>query len=114
MSKLLEKTQREALLIITHAYKSTSDNSLRKEIGIQTLEIRRTIHRLVFIYKTKNQLLPNYLMQLLTDFQPKTSNQALTNLSNLRLPIIRKNYFLKSFIPSSIKDWNTLNIDKRR
>ena len=34
--------------------------------------------------------------------------------NNIQLPIIRKNYFLKSFIPSSIRLWNDLSDSLRK
>jgi hypothetical protein len=106
--------QRQALLFVTAGYKKTSHQELLNEVGLPLLEKRRLTQKIQFIYKAKEHLLPEYLTQTI----PQTVGEQ--NDYNLRnhdiIPILRtkKNYYLKSYIPSAIKVWNDTRIDIRR
>ena len=110
----LEHVQREALLFITRAYKKTSHKELLKEVGLTTLEKRRDSSKIQFIFKAKHNLLPNYLQTILPPITGKMNTYNMRNSENYQLFKSKKNYFLKSYIPSTIKIWNDSSLDIKR
>ena len=106
MSDMIERVQRQAALAITGAYAHTNHVNLLRETGLSLLSIRRTVSKIILIFKIIRNLTPSYLKSLLPDEENVRYNTR--NAGNLRLPKISKNYFLKSFIPSSIRLWNGL------
>ncbi len=66
------------------------------------------------MYKAKNKLLPKYLLEIIPPTIAETSSYPLRNSLNYILPKSKKNYFLKSFIPSAIKAWNDTTLDLKR
>ena len=107
MSDALERVQRQAALTITGAYAHTDHTNLLNELGLHKLSTRRIVSKLTLLFKIINNLTPMYLRSLLPENHP-TQYQT-RNTGNLKLPKIKKNYFLKSFIPSAIRVWNDLN-----
>ena len=110
----IERTQREALLFVTVAYKKTSHRELLKEVGLPSLETRRKSHKIQFIYKAKNDLLPQYLIEIIPSTVGSLNEYNLQNANDIIVPKSRKNYFLKSYIPSSIRAWNESSLDIKR
>jgi len=108
LSDQLESVQRQAALAATRAYRHTSTNNLFQECGLATLKNRRTTAKLVLFYKIRSNITPNYLRDILPDQTARQANYNLRYSQDIRLPKIQKNYFLKSYIPSSIKLWNKL------
>jgi len=106
MSDMMENVQRQAALTITGAYTNTKHACLLKELGLSLLCHRRTVSKVILIYKMIYNLTPKYLKSLLPQEEPTRYHTR--NSGNIRLPKISKNYFLKSFIPSSIRLWNSL------
>ena len=107
MANMIENVQRQAALTITGAYTNTTHIQLLKELGLSLLSQRRIVSKLLMIFKIRNFLTPEYLRNLLPpDEEPHYQTR---NAQNIRLPKIKKNYFLKSFIPSSIRLWNSLD-----
>jgi len=106
----LEKVQRQGLLQITSAYKKTSHNSLLNEVGISLLMKRRQMQKIQFMYKYTENKLPAYINDLIPDTVDDATNYNLRNKNDIVVPRSKKNYFLKSFIPSSIKTWNETSL----
>ena len=67
------------------------------------------MQKIKFMYKFSNNNLPAYLY----DEIPVSINTEynLRNKDNIRMPKSKKNYYLKSYIPSSIKIWNDTEPD---
>ena len=107
-SEQLEKVQRQAALAITRAYQHTSHQNLLTELGLERLETRRTKAKLTLFFKMKKNLAPNYLQQLIPEEVGQQSQYNLRNSTSIQLPKASTNYFLKSFIPSTIRMWNEL------
>ena len=103
MANLLELIQRRSTLIITSGYKCTKHEELLKELGLTPLSKRRTYFKLVLFFKTKNQIAPAYLSDLCPAPVADRTNYNLRNAENTDPLISTKNYFLKSFLPSTIK-----------
>ena len=110
----IERAQRESLLFVTAAYKKTSHRELLKEVGLPSLDKRRKSQKIQFIYKAKNELLPHYLIETIPSTKGSLNEYNLRNANDIMLPRSRKNYFLKSYIPSSIRAWNESPLDIKR
>jgi hypothetical protein len=110
---MLEKVQREALLLVTSAYKKTSHTKLLNEVGIPLLSRRREMQKIQFMHKYARGKVPKYLCDIIPPTVGKKVGYNLRNVENIVLPRTKKTYFLKSFIPSSIKVWNALDIKIR-
>ena len=110
--KLLEKIQRQAAIAITRAYKHTKHTDLLTGTGLMSLKQRRQNSKLNLIFKIKNNLTPKYLRDLLPKHRrnrPITRNEH--NIQEIRT---KRDYMLKSTIPSSIKLWNKLSVPLRK
>jgi len=105
-SQRLEAIQYNACLAITGCFRGTSREKLYSELGLESLEDRRYIRRLMFFYKILNGFAPKYLI----DYLP-TQNMAF-NL-RLRPPIFplygRTERYRNSFFPFCISKWNDLD-----
>ena len=64
MKKMIDQVQRNALVMITLAYRRTPTIKLYEETGIETLDNRRKQDRLVLFYKMVNRFVPDYLCDL--------------------------------------------------
>lgn len=103
----LERIQRKAVRFIFSKYRTTdSPTALMKQHGIPTLELRRKIQRLKFMFLLKNNLLaltPDPYITLLTARRTRhRHDDSLTPYST------RTNVFKYSFFPRTITDWNNL------
>ena len=113
----LEKTQKEALRIISGLPVFCSTDALYFETGFQTLQARRTNRKLCMVYKIQNNLAPVYLNNLMPPMVSEMTQYPLRNANNISIPRCRLNIYKNSFFPSSITAWNTLpdeikNIDQ--
>ena len=111
--KSLERVQREALLLVTGAYKKTSHKNTLKEVGLPTLSERRQMQKLFFMHKHDRGELPEYLNVLIPNTVLNEINYNLRNKNDICHSFSKKNYLLKSLIPSSIKEWNKQTLDVR-
>ena len=80
----LEKIQLEAARIVTGATKLVSLEMLYKETGWETLEIRRSKHKLCLFYKMNNNISPEYLSSLVQQSVEFTTSYG--GPSNYRKP----------------------------
>ena len=109
----LEHIQRECAIICTGAYRHTSHERLLQELGWEPLSARRTNHRLTVMYKIRNGLTPDYLIQLCPDQIQNLITYNLRNRENLAQLVGRTNTYLNSFFPKTVRDWNEINNDLR-
>ena len=108
MAHTLESTQRRAALMITSAYKCTKNDNLLNELGLSPLSERRKYFKLVLFFKMKTQRTPEYLSNLCPPEVADKMTYDLRNAAKIDEIKSTKNYFLKSFLPSTIKLWNNL------
>ena len=108
LSDELESVQRHAAIAATRAYKNISNVNLLHECGLETLQSRNTHAKIVLFFKIKNNITPDYLKRLLPDEVGKNIDYNLSNSQDIQLRKISKNYFLKSYIPTTIRLWNGL------
>ena len=104
---VLEKIQIEAARIVNGTTKLISVNLLYQEIGWEPLTQRRTKHKLHMFYKMSNDLSPAYLTSLVPSSFENTV-YSLRDSQNIRPVLTRTQLYYKSFIPSSIREWNEL------
>ena len=109
----LEKIQIEAARISTGATKLVSLQKLYDEIGWETLETRRRKHKLVLFYKMFYNLSPLYLSSLVPPLVQNASRYSLRNANNVQTVVSHTNQYFHSFLPSAIREWNTLSEDIR-
>ena len=109
----IERVQLDAARIVTGLPSYSSSADLYAETGWETLKSRR--HR--FKLKTFNKLMkgetPNYLSCLLPPQVGQTTNYPLRNQTDYVLPNCRLSLFKNSFIPSTIRLWNSLPVEQK-
>ena len=102
----IESVQYNAALAITGCIRGTSKEKIYNELGIESLYNRRTFHRLFYLYKIKNNLLPAYLKNELPRPAPNpyhTRHHRSTWIST------RTNKYNHSFFPHSVNAWGNLS-----
>ena len=77
------------------------------------MSIRRKIHKLSYFYKIVYNYSPLYLIELLPKLVNERSYIPLRSGHNISQYKCRTEKFKKSFFPSTISLWNTLDIDIR-
>lgn len=112
-AELLENVQFEAARLITGAMKGTHRESLLLETGLHRLSSRRKMHKLTVFYKMINGIAPRYLSAICPRSVGTTSSYSLRNSNNLVLPWVRTEKSRNSFLFSSVKLWNSLEISVR-
>ena len=112
-SALLDGVQYEAARLVTGAIKGTSSARLYKELAWESLSNRRKLHLLCQFYKIVKNLAPYYLSELLPKLSSERTNYRLRSRENFTQFLCRTSRFQKSFFPSAITGWNSLDIDVR-
>ena len=101
--RIVENIQLEAARIVTGGTKLCSIQRLYDETKWETLQ------KLCQLYKMINGLTPAYLQQLIPERVQQLSRYSLRNLQNFSLPVSRTVTYSISFLPSTIRDWNSLS-----
>ena len=104
----LDKIQNEAARICSGATKLISLNKLSAEIGWESLQSRRSKHKLIMYYKMTHGLSPTYLSELVPPPVSVNSRYNLRNTQNLQVPFCRTNLYFNFFLPSATRAWNAL------
>jgi hypothetical protein len=104
----IEKVQMEAARIVTGGTRLVSLNNLCLETGWDKLKNRREMHRLVYFYKMKNNISPQYLSDLVPD--SLNSIHSLNTRNSSIIPPIRTrtSLYTNYFLPATIRSWNLL------
>ena len=106
----LERTQNRAARLITGAKFRTPSDTLKSDIGLDTLKTRRKMHKLIF-YRTlqdTQQVLPAYIGTILTNSRQADTGRTLRNAQTRTLPPNKTTSFMRTFIPSTTRTWNNL------
>ena len=109
----LENIQKEAARIATGTTKLISVENLYNEIGWDTLENRRNKQKLTLFYVMVNHLMPTYLSSLVPLTVTEASRYNLRNSSDIRTINARTSQYFNSFLPSTIREWNSLPEEHR-
>ena len=111
----LDKIQSEAARIVSGATKLVSLHTLYEEIGWESLGKRHRKHKILLLYKMFNNLhvSPLYLCSLIPPTVDTQSSYSLDNAQHIRTIHSRTTQYCNSFLPSTIREWNTLPLDVR-
>ena len=109
--KQLESIHNEAGRIVSGATKLCSSEKLLAELGWETLQERRTKHKLLIFYKIVNGLTPDYLSDLFPPLVGDSNPCSLRNENDIQSIRARTNLFFNPFFPSTIRGWNSLPQD---
>ena len=101
--------QHEAARIVTGLTRSVRLENLYKECEWPSLPIRRKYQNLNFMYKALNNMVPEYISDIIPPFVRHQNNYPLRNRNDLTVPINRTEIFRKSCIPSSPNLWNSFD-----
>ena len=108
-SKAIESIQLDAARIITGTTKVCSIQKLYEERGLEPLQNRRIRQKLCQLFKIINCLTPLYLRTILSERVQQQSRYILRNSNNFSMPIARTTSYYKSFLPSTLRSWNSLD-----
>ena len=110
LSDKLQKLQNRAARVITQSPFDTSSNLLLAMLKWEKLSLRRKKQKALIMYKTLNELAPDYLQRLFT--QRHVNDYNLRNLEGkLSLAKPNTNYLKRSFCYSGACLWNNLPQD---
>lgn len=109
----LDKIQHEAARIVTGATKLISIHALQHEVGWETLSDRRRKHKLVLLFKMKHNLVPSYISSLVPQDVGQSTRYNLRNSDNLLTIPARTTLYSNSFLPSVLREWNSLPSEAR-
>ena len=104
----LDSIHHEAARIITAGTKLCSLEKLLADQGWDSLQERRTKHKLVIFYKIINNLTPNYLQEFVPPLVQDGNLYRLRSSSDIRTIYTNTNLLYNSFYPSTIREWNNL------
>ena len=97
MSDKLQKLQNRAARVITQSPFDTNSNLLLAMLKWEKLSLRRKKQKALIMYKTLNELAPDYLQYLFT--QRHVNDYNLRHLEGkLSLPKPNTNYLKRSFV----------------
>ncbi len=103
----MDSIQNEAARIVTGATKLCGLENLYRDLKWESLAARRKKHKLTQLYKMRNNLTPNYLTTLIpTQIQTRYD---LRNADNIPQINCRTQMYSNSFLPSTVREWNTLS-----
>lgn len=111
----LQTLQNRCARLVTGAMFRSPTIALLKDLGWERLETRRLIHKLIFFHRLyyNNPPLPSYLTDMLTDKRQDATGLRLRNETHLTIPPTRIASFHRSFLPSTIRQWNLLPLPIR-
>ena len=111
--KKLESIQYNAALITTGAWKGSSCKKLYKELGWESLYLRRESRRLHLFYEILILQRPPYLHGILDGLAPRPLARG-PNAYILQSFFPNTNYFKASYFPATLDKWNELDISFKR
>lgn len=103
-SEKLEKLQLQAARIVTGLTIFASRESLYFETGWEPLNARRKIQRLNIMYKIHNNLVPEYLFDIVPDMRCNASAYYTRNSQNYNIPVCRLQIYKSSFVPTVVNN----------
>ena len=100
----IERVQYQAALAITGTWQGTSRIKLYQELGLESLSDRRSLNRVIQLYKIKNNLTLAYLRQKLPPLSIQDIPNANPNIFNEKRA--RTQIYKSTFFPNAISSWN--------
>jgi hypothetical protein len=87
----------------------SSRKDLYENLGWESLNNRRIMRKLCLLHETYHSHLPSYLDDVINEARPRLVRHDALNL----IPC-NNDYYRKSFFPSTIKDWNSNDLEGMR
>ena len=109
--KKLESIKYKAALAITGARRGASREKIYSELGLESLQDGRWYRKLCVFYKILNNMSPKYLNDIIPSTTKKYSSR---NANNIPLVRANTNYFMDTFFPSTLTQWNKLDLGIRK
>ena len=110
----LEKIQIEAGRIVSGLTAFASLDSIYRETGWEKLSVRREVKKLTLFHKIVNLQSPDYLSELIPPSVNEVSHYNLRNSQNITIPLIHLSIYQQSYFPSTIKLWNSIDLNVRQ
>ena len=104
----LDRLQLEAMRIVTGAPNKSNIANLYNDLNWELLSDRRDRHSLIIMFKMVKNLVPTYLCNLKPTQAGDSHEYNLRNNSDLSIPFCRTQCMKKSFLPCTVKLWNSL------
>jgi hypothetical protein len=104
---ILEKVQKEAARLVTGATARCSTERLYREVGWETLALRRRLHRSTMMFKVMIGLAPDSLYQKIPNRVEARTRYQLRNRGDLQVPVTRLVTYSQSFFPNAVRLWNS-------
>lgn len=108
----IEKIQYKAALIVTGAWQGTSRDKIYDDLGWESLQNRRTARKLCMLYEIQKTNFPFYLANMLDPFKYRPNSRFYNSLY-LKNMHCKTNAVKASFLPSVIRDWNSLQFTSK-
>ena len=105
----LDQLQKDAARIVTGATARCPTGPLMDDVAWPRLATRRRAHKLTMFHKMVNGLSPPYLSQLLPERNGQRVRYRLREPDNYPVPLSRTMTLSKSYLPSTISIWNSLD-----
>ena len=114
LSKKLQKLQNRAARILTHSSYDANADILLQQLGWRKLESQRQSQKATMVYKSLNDLAPDYLRTKFTDRSSVTTYSLRDTEGKLAIPLPKTNFMKNSFSYSGAVLWNSLPLQLRQ
>ena len=104
LMKKVESVQYQAALAITGSWQGTNRVKIYEQLGLESLSDRRSLHRILQIFKIKSNLTPSYLKSKL----PPLDVQANQNANTIQDVTTRTSRYKNTFFPNAVSTWNNV------
>jgi hypothetical protein len=106
---ILDKVQLEAARLVTGATARCSMENLYREVGWETLALRRRLHRATMMFKTMTGLAPESLQHKIPNRVEARTRYRLRNRGDLQVAVTRLVTYSQSFFPNAVRLWNSFS-----
>ena len=110
LCKKIDTCQFNAVLAITAAIRSSSNERLYQELGFEYLSSQSWLGKLCTFYKIVGNKSTGYLCKYIL---PGNRANLTQNSNRIKQITCRSEFFSNSFFPRTIKEWNKLSLEIR-
>ena len=114
MLNRVETIQYDAAKIVTGAWHGTSTDKLYKNLGWESLNERRIMRKLCILHETSLNKYPCYLNEIIEKCKSTREISRSVDQLSLNNIICKRSRYPKAFFPSTIVDWNHLELDIKK
>ena len=97
--------------LLVYFCSSTAPRKLYQEVGLESLQLRRWYRKLCLFYKIFKNKSPAYLFNLIP---ARNTHYSLRTSDNIPCFNTKHSFFKNSFFPSTIIEWNKLDLTLRK